>query len=99
MKSYVFEKVKINGTTFITKWNNTDFLLWSIMKFLLFLFIVWPFEIFIVIPFLFIGKLFLALCEFILRGLWWLFIFLLRCVWWLIKLPFCLLFKRSTPNF
>lgn len=89
MKSYIYESVKLpDGKRYITRLTPSEYVFNSIIKFLFCLFIVWPLQIFFFYPFLYTIKVLLIICEFILRG-----------IWWLIKLPFCLIFKKTTPQF
>lgn len=89
MRSFVIEHVKLDDKTrFITRYTPSEYIRWSILKFLLCLFVLWPLEFLVVYPCWFLLKVFLLLCELILRG-----------IWWLIKLPFCLLFKKRLPLF
>lgn len=89
MKTYVFERERLkDGTSMITRYEPGEYLWWTLLKFLLFLFFLWPLELFF---------------WFIIYPLFWLFVialkFFLRCIWWLIKLPFCLIFKKRLPMF
>ena len=89
MKSYIYESVKLsNGGRYVVRYTPAEGLAYSIIKFLIFLFIVWPLQLFVWLPIKLIFKGILIICEFTLRG-----------IWWLIKLPFCLLFTRKFPNF
>ena len=85
MKSYIYESVKLSNGG---RYTPAEGLAYSIIKFLIFLFIVWPLQLFVWLPIKLIFKGILIICEFTLRG-----------IWWLIKLPFCLLFTRKFPNF
>lgn len=88
MKSYVYETVKFkDGGRLVTKYTVGESLALSIMKFLFFLFILWPLEFFVFWPMVILFKLFLILCEFAIRG-----------IFWLIKLPFCLAFSKNIQN-
>lgn len=89
MRSYIYESVKLSdGRRFVRRYTPAEGLVYSILKFIAFLFVVWPLQILVWWPMKLILKGFLILCEMIVRS-----------IWWLIKLPFCLLFKRTMPNF
>ena len=89
MRSYVYDTVKLsNGQRIVTRYTLEESILLNILKFLFFLIILWPIELIIWWPLKLIFKGVLIVCEMVLRA-----------IWWVIRLPFCLIFKRSLPNF
>ena len=89
MKTYVYERERMkDGTSMITRYELGEYFWVSVVKFLAFIFLLWTLEL---------------VFWFVIYPAFWLCViavkFLLRCVWWLIKLPFCLLFKKRLPLF
>ena len=89
MRVQIVERTRLNEkAVFVTRYTPGEYVLASILTFLLNLFFIWPIELFVLTP-----------LKWVLVFIIWLFQLLINCIWWLIRLPFCLLFKRHFPEF